>query len=154
MDNLKPMRTPVPEYLQQVMDECVDNERGAVADYIPQLAEADPERFGMAITMTDGETYELGDAAPFTIQSISKPFVYALALSDLGLDTVMRRVGVDPSGDPFHEISLEAGGRPRNPMINIGALVTHALVGGEELSTTERFERVKAGLERFAGRAL
>lgn len=148
------MRTPVPEYLHQVMGECSRNDRGAVADYIPQLAQVDPDRFGLAITVTDGETYVIGDKQPFTIQSMAKPFVYALALSERGMRTVMERVGVDPSGDAFHKISLGEDGRPLNPMINVGAIVTHALVGGDDIDTYERFERVKAGLERFAGREL
>lgn len=148
------MRTPVPDYLQQVLDECNDNSDGEVADYIPELAGVDACRIGLAITVTDGETYVVGDDEPFTIQSMSKPFVYALALRDRGLKAVLERVGVDPSGDPFNEISLEPGGRPRNPMINVGAIVSHALVGADDMDVDQRFARIKEGLEAFAGRKL
>jgi hypothetical protein len=56
----------------------------------------------------------------FTIQSVSKPFVYGLALADLGVERVLAKVGVEPSGEAFNSISLEPGtGRPLNPMISV-----------------------------------
>ncbi|MFB6836157.1 glutaminase A [Streptomyces sp. NPDC056361] len=127
---------------------------GQVADYIPQLALADPDDFGIALVSMTGHLYQAGKTdAPFTIQSMSKPFVYALALSDLGPQELLRRVGVEPSGDPFNAISLEPGtGRPANPMINAGAMVTTAAVRAD--SPAERFERVLALLSAFAGRPL
>ena len=149
------MRTPIPEYLTEVLEACTDDS-GELADYIPPLAEADPDVAALALTTIDGTTYAVGDAdVSFTIQSISKPFVYALALADLGVDAVLSKVGVEPSGEAFNEISLEAGSaRPFNPMINAGALTTHTLVGGEEMGEEERFARVLEGLGRFAGREL
>uniref|UniRef100_UPI00397DA7D5 glutaminase n=1 Tax=Salmonella sp. SAL4448 TaxID=3159903 RepID=UPI00397DA7D5 len=87
----------------------------------------------------------------FTIQSISKPFAYALALRDRGLDRVLESVGVEPSGDAFNEISLEPDtGRPRNPMINVGAIVTHSLVGDPGLTPDERDAATIEGLSAFA----
>lgn len=148
------MRTPIPDYLIEVLDGCRANSGGAVADYIPQLAAAEPERLAVALSSVDGVIYHAGDTdVEFTIQSISKPFVYALALADRGFDSVLEKVGVEPSGEAFNELSLEEGsGRPLNPMINAGALATHALLatdGGQ--STTER---AIAGLVAFAGREL
>ena len=104
--------------------------------------------------MVDGELYGAGDVNEvFTIQSISKPFVYALALADRGFDKVLAKVGVEPSGEPFNEISLEdESGRPLNPMINAGAITTHSLVGAENISPEKRMERVVEGLSAFAGR--
>ncbi|NNG40959.1 glutaminase [Flexivirga sp. ID2601S] len=150
------MQTPVPDYLQQILDECGAPNTGATADYIPELADADPEILGICLATTDGVRYDAGDAdVPVSIQSISKPFVYALAIAELGLDAVLKRVGVEPSGEAFNELSLEAkSGRPRNPMINAGALTTHALIGGGTASVEERFELVRRGLSDFAGRDL
>lgn len=149
------MRTPVPDYLAEVLRRCGDDD-GALADYIPELANVDPDRLAVAVTMGDGKQYSAGDTdTEFTIQSISKPFVYALALRDAGRDEVLSRVGVEPSGDPFNEMSLDEEGHPRNPMINSGAIAVHALVGwGENLSMGERFERIREGLSAFAGREL
>lgn len=106
--------------------------------------------------MIDGEVYGAGDIdTEFTIQSISKPFAYAMALADRGFAPVLAKVGVEPSGEAFNEISLESDtGRPRNPMINAGAITVHSLAGPEGLNATERVERVADGLSAFAGRRL
>jgi glutaminase len=101
-----------------------------------------------------GSVYEAGESAvPFTIQSISKPFVYALALADAGVDDVLARVGVEPSGEAFNAISLEpTTGRPDNPLINAGAILTSSLVSGS--GPEERFDRIRDQLSRCAGRDL
>lgn len=149
------MRPLIPEYLDSVLRNCEADRSGELADYIPELAQADPERFGMALTTVDGSVYRAGDSDDeFTIQSVSKPFVYALALQDLGLDAVLDKVDVEPSGDAFNHLSLEKEtGRPLNPMINAGALATHALIErGGDVAT--RVDRILAGLSAFAGREL
>lgn len=150
------MRTPVPDYLQEVLDDCGASTDGAVADYIPELAAADPDRLAVAVASLEGPVHAAGDAdVRFTIQSISKPFAYALALRDRGLDRVLESVGVEPSGDAFNEISLEPDtGRPRNPMINVGAIVTHSLVGDPGLTPDERDAATIEGLSAFAARPL
>lgn len=99
--------------------------QGRVADYIPALAAADPEAFGMAVATVDGELYGVGDwERPFSIQSVSKLFSLALALAHGG-DGVWGGVGREPSGNPFNSlVQLETEhGIPRNPFINAGALV-------------------------------
>lgn len=149
------MHSPVTDFLEQVRVSCAGSDEGELANYIPELAEADPAPFGAALCMLDGTVYGVGDAEHrFTIQSISKPFVYALALADRGLDEVLEHVGVEPSGDAFSEISLEPNGRPRNPMINIGAITTHALAGARDAGGDGSTARVIEGLSAFAGRAL
>lgn len=150
------MRSPVTDYLDEVLSSCAaDGDEGELASYIPELADADPEPFGFAICTIDGTRYGVGDDAHrFTIQSVSKPFAYALALRDRGLEKVLEHVGVEPSGDAFNEISLEDNGRPRNAMINIGAITAHALVGEADTSPADRAERIRAGLSAFAGREL
>jgi glutaminase len=124
---------------------------GGVANYIPELGTADPRHFAICVATVDGHVYAVGDAdVPFTIQSISKPFVYGLALADQGLDHVMQSVGVEPSGDAFNAISLEPGsGRPRNPMINAGAIATAALVAGTD--SEAKMNRTIDFLSRCAG---
>jgi glutaminase len=150
------MRSPIPDYLNEALDGVRSDRTGAPAEYIPELATADPERLATVFATVDGQVYGAGDVdVEFTIQSISKPFVHALALRDRGAGAVLDKVGVEPSGEAFNEISLEDGsGRPRNPMINAGAITAHALVGDEGLSPTERVERVVDGLSAFAGRRL
>ena len=150
------MHSPIPSYLDEVLQSVAAYRTGVLANYIPELAEADPERLGASIAMVDGELYASGDTdSLFTIQSISKPFVYALALADRGFERVLDKVGVEPSGEPFNEISLEdSSGRPLNPMINAGAITTHSLVGTETMNPAERMERVISGLSAFAGRSL
>ncbi|MFK4273177.1 glutaminase [Streptomyces milbemycinicus] len=150
------MRPIIPDYLAEALRDVESDTSGEPAGYIPELAAADPERLGAAFAMIDGEVYGAGDIdIEFTIQSISKPFVYALALSDRGFDPVLAKVGVEPSGEAFNEISLESDtGRPLNPMINAGAITVHSLAGAEDLNPTERVERVLHGLSAFAGRRL
>ncbi|MCC6205385.1 MAG: glutaminase [Hyphomicrobiales bacterium] len=100
-------------------------DRGSVATYIPELGKIDPARFGIAVATNDGQVFTAGDAEePFSIQSISKVFSLTLALGHVG-DALWRRVGREPSGNPFNSIvQLEReNGIPRNPFINAGAIV-------------------------------
>ena len=127
---------------------------GAVADYIPALAKADPAMLAISLVTTEGHAYGAGDVTEHvTIQSVSKPFVYALALADAGLDAVVRRVGTEPTGDAFNAVTLENGtGRPLNPMVNAGAIESACLVAGA--SVAEKRRRIVDGLSAFAGRPL
>jgi len=145
---------PVTTALDLLHGELAGVGEGAVADYIPELARADPDRFGLALVSMDGHRYAAGDAqTPFTIQSISKPFVYALALGDLGEEYVISKVGVEPSGEAFNAIRLEPEtGRPPNPMVNAGALLTTSLVQADDAAA--RFERILSFLSALAGRRL
>jgi glutaminase len=148
------MRSPVERVLDRVHHEARANRDGAVADYIPELTRADPDLFGLALSTLDGAVYAAGDAdIPFTIQSVSKPFVMALAIEDSGLDALLSTVGVEPTGDPFNAVTLEPGtGRPLNPMVNAGAIVTSTLVAGADRDA--RSQRILSGLSDFAGRDL
>ena len=148
------MRSLVTDVLDGVYRGLVGDCRGAVADYIPELAAVDPDSFAICLSTCDGTVYEVGDSRKrFAIQSISKPFSYALALADRGLSTVAGRVDVEPSGEPFNEISLDpTTERPRNPMINAGAITATSLITGA--TADERFERIRSFYSRFAGREL
>jgi glutaminase len=144
---------PIDRLLEEAWALVAGNDEGVVADYIPELAKADPATFGLGLATLDGAVYTTGDLVPFTIQSVSKPFVYALALADRGPAAVLDRVGAEPTGDPFNTISLDqASGRAFNPMVNAGAIVTATLVGGD--TRTEQFDRILDGLSSFAGRPL
>ena len=130
-------------------------DEGEVADYIPGLDAADPARFGLSVVGVDGALHEAGDVdLPFSIQSISKAFVFALACEELGHETVHARVGVNNTGLAFNSlIAMELNaGSPMNPMVNAGAIATTGLLPAA--SAEERWERVRRGLSRFAGREL
>ncbi|KAA3630700.1 MAG: glutaminase, partial [Bacteroidetes bacterium] len=98
---------------------------GKVADYIPELGNVDPDKFGIHLTFLDGRTFEFGDSEEkFSVQSIIKVLSVALAISFIG-KKIWERVGVEPSGHPFNSLALleYESGIPRNPLINSGALV-------------------------------
>lgn len=127
-------------------------EKGRVADYIPELAQIDPGQFGVSICLADGTQISAGDAETyFSIQSVSKVFTLALALGRYG-DGLWRRVGREPSSNAFNSVvDLEMdGGKPRNPFVNAGAIVvTDALLTGraprDTLAEILRFIRSAAG---------
>jgi glutaminase len=117
--------------IERIYGELLDERSGEVAQYIPTLRDADPERFGIAVCTADGQVFQIGDAdVGFSVQSTSKPFSYAMALEQLGSDGVHRWVGQEQSGGTFNDykLSLGEGRRPHNPMINAGAMATLALV--------------------------
>jgi glutaminase len=98
---------------------------GKVANYIPALANVDPNRFAMSITMFDGTQYHTGCYdEKFSIQSISKVYTFTKALRIYGKE-LYKKVGREPSGNPFNSlVQLEyEQGIPRNPFINAGAIV-------------------------------
>lgn len=145
---------PLSAYLADLLEEVRRIEGGEVATYIPELAKADPRALAIAITALDGKTYAVGDAdLPFTVQSVSKPFLYGLALQEYGRETVLKHVGVEPTGDAFNSTVMdEVNNRPFNPMVNAGAIAVTALVKGQ--SYAARRQIVLELLSRFAGRKL
>lgn len=128
---------------------------GRVADYIPALAEAEPGLFGLCIAGVDGRSFAIGDADhAFSIQSMSKPFVFALVCGALGGGIARERVGVNATGLPFNSVmAIELNTeRTMNPMVNAGAIATTSLVPGANLDSKWNF--IREGLSRFAGREL
>lgn len=121
---------PSASTLQQTLDSILDTvvsekQTGHVADYIPQLGGVDPDKFGMSLVSVDGHEFGVGDCEErFSIQSITKVLLLARAKLEIGSE-LKKRVGVEPSGDPFNSlVQLEyERGVPRNPMINAGAIV-------------------------------
>ncbi len=151
------MNTPVPDYLADLLRNCKAAHGGELADYIPELASADPTKLAVALTTLDGVIYSAGDDEhEFSIQSISKAFTYAYVIEELGLQRVMRKVGVEPSGEAFNEISLDKTDeqqiKPKNPMINSGAITVHSLIPKAEKSC--RAETVRLFFSKLAGREL
>ncbi len=131
------------------------NTDGTVAGYIPVLAQASPDWFGISVVGARGRSFEIGDVATtFSIQSVSKPFVFALVCEAIGYPQARRRLGVNSTGFPFDSlmaVELNAD-RTMNPLVNAGAIATTSLVPGD--SADEKWERLRDGLSRFAGREL
>jgi len=146
--------SPILSSLKEIRAKYRDDFSGKVATYIPELAKADPRLFGIALVTADGQVYEVGDANDlFTIQSISKPFVYGFALEDHGVDYVFGKVGVEPTGEAFNSIVFdERHNRPFNPMVNAGAIATTALIKGK--GHDRRLARLLGKFSDLAGRSL
>lgn len=149
-----PVVSPIEDYLHELRERFLRLDAGEVADYIPELATADPDLFGICIVTTEGNVYESGDSRDeFTIQSISKPFVYGLALEDNGRADILAKIGVEPTGDAFNSISLDPDtGRPANPMINAGAIAAAGQVMGHD--NYQKINRVLEMMSAYAGRPL
>jgi glutaminase len=144
--------SPFRNYLHDLYEKYRSLNEGTVADYIPELALAKPEWFGICIVTPEGQVFEVGDCDRlFTIQSISKAFVFGLALEDHGREYVNSKVSVEPTGEAFNSIVLdEATNRPYNPMVNAGAIATADLINGQ--NSTERLKRLLEMFKRYTGR--
>ncbi len=150
---------PPPNAVAQSVREAYrryrDFDEGVVADYIPALGRARRDLFGFCIVGVNGAVHEIGDAAhEFSIQSISKPFVFALVCEAIGAEAAREKIGVNATGLPFNSVmAIELNAtRTMNPMVNAGAIATTSLAPGA--SADEKWRFVQEGLSRFAGRAL
>jgi glutaminase len=152
LGRMKSAVAPLRETLRELHAKFANLNDGKVADYIPELAKADPKWFGVSVATVDGQVFDVGDCEQlFTIQSISKPFLYGLALEDHGREHVLSKVGVEPTGEAFNSIVLdEASNRPFNPMVNAGAIATADLVKGKDFP--ERVKRMISMFSRYCGR--
>ena len=124
---------PIEDYLADLHARVSRVQGGAPADYIPELGKVDPDLFGIAIASVDGQIYGAGNMdAHFTIQSVSKPFMYGYALQHYGRTRVLQQVGVEPTGEAFNSIVLdEVANRPFNPMVNAGAIAIAEMMQGD-----------------------
>lgn len=152
------------ERIDQIFNAVQSNEGGQQAQYIPPLAEANPDQFGVAIVTIDGQVHVRGQHdVDFSIQSMCKPFNYCFAVEELGEDEVHEHVGNEPSGRAFNDRDLMARFRssssdherevvtiPYNPMINAGAIMTAALVKNHESFAT-RLDHVRHQWARMTG---
>lgn len=146
--------TVILGYLRGLLEEYRGLEDGTVATYIPELGRADPKAFAISIATVDGRVYSVGNAGlSVTIQSVSKPFMYGAALQNHGRERVLRKVGVEPTGETFNSIVLdEVNNRPFNPMVNAGAIAVADLFPGE--TAESRTAGMVDWFGRFAGRPL
>lgn len=147
------MPQPFQGFIEELYLKYRNLKEGAVARYIPELAKADPDWFSICVVTVDGQVFEVGDSSQlFTIQSISKVFAYGMALEDRGRETLLRKVGVEPTGDPFNSIIRldENSKRPDNPMVNAGAIATTSLIQGR--NSTERVNRLLEMFRNYTGR--
>jgi len=145
--------SPLLEFIETQHKSILADTSGAPADYIPELAIVNPDQFGIALTTVDGITHAVGDCSvEFTIQSISKAFVYCLAIERMGADRVFKKIGVEPSGEAFNSIRLKEDNRPFNPMVNSGAISCTGLICDD--ATDDAFPVILEFLSDFAGRQL
>lgn len=150
---------PSPETVKALVNEAHQQFRsiddGKVADYIPILAKTPRHLFGVCVVGVSGNVHEAGDVAhEFSIQSVSKPFVFALVCQAIGAEEAQRKVGVNSTGLPFNSVMAVELNKDRtmNPMVNAGAIAATSLVPGR--TADEKWRFIQHGLSRFAGRAL
>lgn len=150
--SIRSVTSPFNNYLVKLHQKYQSLHEGKIADYIPELTLAKPEWFSIAVVTKEGQVFEVGDCEQlFTIQSISKAFVFGLALEDNGREYVNSRVGVEPTGEAFNAIVLDKEtNRPYNPMVNAGAIATTDLIRGQ--NGTERLKRILDMFQRYTGR--
>ncbi|MGH7066532.1 MAG: glutaminase [Acetobacteraceae bacterium] len=150
---------PAPELARSLVAEAYARlgtvDEGTVADYIPALARAAPSLFGICVAGVNGALHSAGDAGhAFSIQSISKPFVFALVAHAIGAEAARERIGVNATALSFNSVmavELNAS-RTMNPMVNAGVIATTSLAPGA--SADAKWAFLDEGLSRFAGRAL
>lgn len=148
-----------PEQVKKVVveayEKCKGLSEGKVADYIPALAAVSPKFFGVCVVGVNGAVHSAGDAeVEFSIQSVSKPFVFALVCQAIGEDAAREKLGVNSTGLPFNSvIAIERTGTgTTNPMVNSGAIAATSLAPGETAEAKWKF--IREGLSKFAGRSL
>lgn len=139
------------ELVRRIHAELADERSGEVSRYLPDLADVDPELFGIAVATVDGDAWVAGDVdRPFTLQSAANPFTYGLALQERGADVVHACVGTEPSGNPYNAVVFDPRTRrPYNAMVNAGAIAVCSLIPGAD--DTARLRRILDGLALHAG---
>jgi glutaminase len=150
-----PSPAEIAALVSEAYERFLPRDDGAVAEYIPALARIDPDLFGICVAGVTGRRFAVGDLdVRFTLQSLSKPFVFALISEVMGHGRARDVLGVNATGLPFDSVmAVELSeNRTMNPMVNAGALATTSLAPGS--SQEERWEFVRDGLSRFAGREL
>ncbi|MFO1142438.1 MAG: glutaminase A [Amaricoccus sp.] len=157
-DHVSTGHLPPPERVQRLVDEAharfAGVAEGTVSQVYPALARTPPGLFGICVVGADASLHAVGDADhPFSIMSVSKPFVFALVCDRIGPTGARERLGVNATGRPFNAVAAaDAGDGRTNPMVNSGAIATASLAGGGDAEA--RWGFIRTGLSRFAGREL
>lgn len=148
------MHVKLKQEIQALYEKYKNDRSGEVNKSIPALSQVNADSFAISVAMANGKVIEVGDVnTNFTIQSISKPFIYGLALEQYGSEFVERKVGIEPTGEDFDTvIKLDDQGRPFNPMVNSGAIAITSLVNADSKKTRE--EEVLGCLSNYAGKKL
>ena len=143
----------IKDILDSVYESIQGEDSGEVANYIPELGLVDPNKFGITLAALDGTAFNVGDTSvPFSIQSVSKPFTFALAVTELGVDKVYEHTGIEPSGDDFNSVVLDSTGKPFNPMVNSGAISMTGLLCSVHGDDT--FSYIHEAYSKLAGEEL
>jgi glutaminase len=150
-----PKRQEVERVVQEAYDKFKGDTGGKNADYIPYLAHVDSKLFGIAVVTTDNQVVTVGDVKySFSIQSISKVFTLALAMEELGADTVFQKIGSEPTGRPFNSPSavVDMPTHTGNPFVNAGAIATTSLISGSDAN--EKWNKILDFYSKAAGEKL
>jgi glutaminase len=150
-----PPPTLVADLVNEVFEQFKDISAGQVADYIPALAQVSPDLFGVCVVGVSGDVFEAGDTGhEFSIQSVSKPFVFGLICQAIGEAQAQEKLGVNSTGLPFNSVialeRIDEG--TNNPMVNAGAIAATSLAPGA--TAEEKWQFIQTELSRFAGRDL
>ncbi|MBL8877342.1 MAG: glutaminase A [Phycisphaerae bacterium] len=141
--------------VKEAYERFKSNDDGKVADYIPALAKVSRKLFGVCVVDVSGATYEAGDTGvEFSIQSVSKPFVFALVCQAIGTEEARKKLGVNATGLPFNSVMAVELNKDRtmNPMVNAGAIAAASLIPGD--TADAKWKAIQDGLSKFAGRKL
>ena len=128
---------------------------GETAGYIPELDNVNPELYGVVITTVDGKVYAAGDVDhTFSIQSAAKPFTAAMIMENQGIDAVVSKIGVEPTGMPFNSIiaTQVIPTRPTNPLVNAGAISSVSMIKAK--NAKDRWNKLLAYYGDMAGEKL
>jgi glutaminase len=141
--------------LNEAYDKFKDLKEGKNADYIKELANVDPNIFGIALITVDGQVYTKGDIQSMvSIQSVSKVFTMARVLEEQGPKAVQDKIGVDATGMRFNSIvavELQRG-KEINPLVNPGAIASSSLIAGAD--SAAKWKSIVDIQSQFAGRPL
>lgn len=141
--------------LQDVYKKYQSDTSGNNASYIPELAKANQNLFAVSVVTIDGKIFSIGDSdVPFSLQSISKVFAYALALKDNDEKIIFDTIGLDATGETFNSITTieKKPARSHNPYVNAGAIQTTSYIKGT--NPQEKWQRMFSLLQSLSDKNL